>query len=140
MNTRAPKRWTAAGDRNATKQSEENECRRFGFGGGAPSALAPAAAAEAEEEEGPPMERDLTKPVFYVVPFAWLDNLMPARKGEEAMQAIVKEHQARIDDNSYPVFYVVPKPLITSVFPKYKDANSQSSAPPALSRGRCGCG
>mmetsp|Transcript_12358 Transcript_12358/g.42068 ORF Transcript_12358/g.42068 Transcript_12358/m.42068 type:complete len:96 (-) Transcript_12358:99-386(-) len=73
------------------------------------------------------MERDLTKPVFYVVPFAWLDNLMPARKGEEAMQAIVKEHQARIDDNSYPVFYVVPKPLITSVFPKYKDANSQSS-------------
>ena len=86
------------------------------------------------------MERDLTKPVFYVVPFAWLDNLMPARKGEEAMQAIVKEHQARIDDNSYPVFYVVPKPLITSVFPKYKDANSQSSAPPALFRGRCGCG
>ena len=82
------------------------------------------------------MERDLTKPVFYIVPFAWLDNLMPARKGEEAMQAIVKEHQARIDDNSYPVFYVVPKPLITSVFPKYKDANSQSSAPPALFRGR----
>ena len=75
------------------------------------------------------MERDPTKPVFYIVPPSWIDNLLPNRKGEEYMQAIVKEHMDQIHNQSWPVFYVIPKPFITFFFPAYKDVTKENGAP-----------
>jgi len=94
-----------------------------GGGGGAPAC--PKDDGEAEEAEGPPMERDPSAPIFYVIPPSVFEAIKPA-KGPW-MTARAERAIATTTDPSVPVFYVLPKPVVASMFPPR--AKDQALAP-----------